>query len=169
MGILPFVILLSLIVILLMFLVYYITKAVLTRMGKGSRKSRRWYALIPSVLLASFLILFIYYLTGMTAYTYPRREFQPQQWQTEVWNRYSMTDHIIGSKMLVGKNKSEVEELLGSGYFVPESQGSGYEEIAYFIGNPPGRPMDLPLNTLVIAFENGITVEVYNTFQKVPD
>lgn len=67
----------------------------------------------PVFLYALFLIFFAF--VGRV----PQQDFQQEKWHANKTERFQMKDDLIDSKLLEGKNKEEVLQLLGRGdYYI---------------------------------------------------
>ena len=87
---------------------------------------------IAAVVVIPFLIVALI-LVGLkiNAY-YPRDEFNRSRWLADKEKRYELSDDIISKKLLLGKSKAEVEQLLGR---ENNTQNNNWE---YYIGFLPG-------------------------------
>jgi hypothetical protein len=85
---------------------------------------------------------------------YPSKDFDKQEWESNIQERYTMSADIIDSEILIGKSKQEVIELLGTEY-------STYEEnhISYYLGFVTGLANIAP-DVIDIYFENGKVIKV---------
>jgi len=102
------------------------------------------FVFFAAALLASFLI-----------WTFEER-FDENTWRNNITKRYTMTDDIIDSELLIGKSKDEVIELLGIPYM---TNHNGNDNIVYRLGKSPSfsKPKE---DNLIIIFENAVVVEV---------
>jgi hypothetical protein len=85
---------------------------------------------------------------------YPSNDFDKQEWEANVEERYKMSEDIIESKILIGKTKEEITKLLGQDFY-------SYNEnhIAYELGFVPGL-FNIDPDVLDIYFENGKVIKV---------
>lgn len=60
----------------------------------------------------SFLILFLV-LMSSCKFVY-KRPFNKEEWNENPKERYKMVDDLVKSKILIGKNKKEIKEVLSS-------------------------------------------------------
>jgi predicted histidine transporter YuiF (NhaC family) len=73
-----------------------------------TRKIATWTATIiltPIIYLGLILLIFNSY--------YKSRDFGKQQWVIDKDKRYELSDKLITSKILIGKSKAEIRQLLG--------------------------------------------------------
>jgi len=87
-------------------------------------------------------------------YNYPKKEFNKYNWEQFVDTRYTMSYSIIKKRILIGKTKDEVINLLGTKKCVIE-----HNMIRYSIGFLPAFFRDYP-DSLEIIFENEKVIKV---------
>ena len=80
---------------------------------------------------------------------YPNREFDKKMWQTDKDKRYEYTHDLINSKILIGKTKNQVLQLLGD-----DADTSQINELGYDIGFRP-KLMGIDPSYLIIDFKDG--------------
>ena len=85
---------------------------------------------------------------------YPKNKFSRAQWFAEKEKRYKLSGDIIESRMLIGKSKKEVKELLGKDEMIDER--SDYWE--YGLGFVPSGSIDP--DALDIYFQDGKVIKV---------
>ena len=142
------------IILIIVVPVYFLSKFFLKKANIGNEKNRKYLAIIPTVIVSPIVysllgISLVFYLTY-----YPKEPFHQQKLETNIEKRYTMSDDMIKSKMLIGKTEEEVLELLGKDYL-------DYDEkcITYYLGFAPGIA-NIDPDILEIYFENGKVVEV---------
>ena len=80
---------------------------------------------------------------------HPQIKFNNNLWYSKIHERYKMSEDIIDSKMLIGKNKEGVIKLLGDDFYEYNSN-----HIAYYLGFVP-RAFTIDPDVLDIYFEAG--------------
>ena len=80
---------------------------------------------------------------------YPDRDFNKNSWQTNKEVRYEYTHDLIKSKILIGKTKKEVLQILGN-----DADTSQIDELGYDIGYRP-EITGIDPSYLIIDFKNG--------------
>jgi hypothetical protein len=86
---------------------------------------------------------------------YPKIKFDKNIWDEYINARFTMTKDIIKNKVLLGKTKDEVIELLGNEY-----HNYGNENLlCYYVGFVP-QFVSIDPDILMIHFENGIAKKV---------
>jgi hypothetical protein len=121
------------IILILTFPIYFLTKWVLMRLKLGNKNSRKYLAIIPTVILSPLLYIGIIMIWIFSVSYYPKTDFNKQEWN---------------------ENKEEVIELLGDdSYFYDESH------IAYDLGFVPGL-FNIDPDVLDIYFEKGKVTKV---------
>ena len=85
---------------------------------------------------------------------HPTHDFDKQKWFADKEKRYELSEDIIDSKMLIGKTKSEVRQLLGDEGNTDES-----DYWNYYLGFRPGFA-NIDPDVLDIEFKDGKVVKV---------
>lgn len=132
---------------------YYVCSWLIKKLIKveKTRKIVTWTATIivtPLVLIAIAIII----LTSL--YYYPTYKFDKQKWKSNIEKRYELSEDIIESKLLIGKSKIEVQELLGQGNNSIES-----DHWTYYFGLRPGL-MNIDPDILDIEFKEGKVIKI---------
>jgi len=142
------------IILILAIPTYFLSKWILKRLNFGNKKNRKIIALIPTIFLTPIIYIGLIYLWIFSASYYPSNDFDKQEWETNVEERYKMSEDIIESKILIGKTKEEITKLLGQDFY-------SYNEnhIAYELGFVPGL-FNIDPDVLDIYFENGKVIKV---------
>lgn len=142
-------------IILTIFIVLYILVFwLLKKRNIGSRMNRKYLALIPSIVLAPLIYIVIIIVWIYSASNYPAIDFNKALWGSNIEERYTMSEHIIQSQMLIGLTKEEVIEILGDDFTV-----NGPNSISFFLGYAP-RIVGIDPDVLVIYFEDNKVVKV---------
>lgn len=112
--------------------VYYILHNLLKKriINKTIRMIVLWLLTIIStpVFFISCIVLFF-----MVINYYPKHAFTENRWATEKDTRYEIEDDLIDSKLLIGKSKAEVIQLVGL-----EGNEIKSDSWWYFTGRKPG-------------------------------
>jgi hypothetical protein len=110
-----------------------------------------WIATILStpVLYGLLIVIWIFIMEY-----YPNRDFDKQQWIKNKDERYEYSKGIIKSKMLMGKTKEQVRQILGD-----DGNSNTSDDWYYDLGYRPELTGIDPDN-LEIAFKNGRVNEV---------
>ncbi|HJV20526.1 MAG TPA: hypothetical protein VJ552_11655 [Sediminibacterium sp.] len=117
----------------------------------NTNKIATWVATIvttPLIYVGILLILLV------NVGNHPSYKFDKEKWVSDRENRYKLSKDIIGSKMLIGKTKSEVRQLLGNEDNTDES-----DYWTYYLGLRPGFAIIDP-DVLDIQFEDGKVTKV---------
>lgn len=85
----------------------------LLRKWRFTQKHRIWWALggtvvVYPVTLTSFIIAFFAFADRV-----PQENFSREKWLTNTEERFRMKDNLLESKVLEGKSKLDVQQLLG--------------------------------------------------------
>jgi hypothetical protein len=86
---------------------------------------------------------------------YPKQEFDRTKWLADKEKRYEMSKDIIDTKLLIGKSKSEVKQLLGE----EGSNSNANDDWSYYLGYVPAI-FGIDYDVLDIYFEDGKVVRV---------
>ncbi|HZY35051.1 MAG TPA: hypothetical protein VFE53_00295 [Mucilaginibacter sp.] len=79
---------------------------------------------------------------------YPNRDFDQRAWKADSDSRYEYTHDLIKSKLLIGKTRSQVLQILG------DHGDTSQTELYYYIGFRPEITGIDPSN-IVVEFKNG--------------
>ena len=115
------------------------------------RKIATWCSTIflSPIIYILIMLSFFYFLTY-----YPTYDFDKEKWKSNSENRYELSEDIIESKILIGKTKTEVIEILG------EPDGNKEENYwSYYLGYVPSL-FNIDPDFLDINFENNKVVTV---------
>lgn len=142
------------IILILAIPIYFLCKWILKKWNFGNGKNRKYLAIIPTIILSPIVYVGLIYLWLFSISYYPTDEFDKLAWESYPEERYKMSENIIESKMLIGKTKEEITELLGNDFY-------SYSEnhIAYGLGFVPGL-FNIDPDVLDIYIENGKVIKV---------
>lgn len=117
-------------------------------------KRKKFIVLIITVITIPIIYVVIIFslLTGI--YYYPDRDFDKEQWFNNKEKRYELSHDIIESRMLIGKTKNEVQQILGNEY-----SSDGEDHWMYELGFRPQLSAIDP-DVLDVIFINGKVVRV---------
>ena len=85
---------------------------------------------------------------------HPTHDFDKEKWFANKEKRYELSKNIIDSKMLIGKTKSEVRQILGD-----ESNTDASDYWYYYLGFRPGFA-NIDPDVLDIEFKDGKVIKV---------
>ena len=80
---------------------------------------------------------------------HPSNNFDRKKWFADEEKRYELSEDIIDSKLLIGKTKAEVRQILGN-----EENTDKSDHWTYYLGFKPGL-FSIDPDVLTIDFENG--------------
>ena len=142
------------IILILAVPIYFFSKWILKKLKFGSKKNRKYLSIIPTLILSPLTYIGIIMIWLFSIWYYPEKEFNKDEWETNIEERYMMSEDIIDSEILIGKSKQEVIELLGTEYWK-----YGEDHISYYLGFVPGIA-NIDPDVLDIYFENGRVIKV---------
>jgi hypothetical protein len=95
----------------------------------GKRKIITWVATIvlTPLIYYGFIMLVAFYLSY-----YPNLHFNKTGWESKPNKRYELSKNLIESKILIGKSRAQLRQLLGSDYSADDS-----DVLYYALGNTP--------------------------------
>lgn len=143
-----------LIILILAIPSYFLSKYVLKKLHLGNEKNRKLIAIIPAIFLSPIIYFGLIYLWIFSLSYYPSNAFDKQEWETNIEERYKMSEDIMESKILIGKTKEEITELLGKDFY-----SYNQNHIGYGIGFVPGL-FSMDPDVLDIYFKNGKVTKV---------
>jgi hypothetical protein len=116
-----------------------------------TRKIATWIV----TLIATPLVYIGLIMLWLFAIAYhPNHDFDKQKWSADKEKRYELSDDIINSKMLIGKTKAEVRQILGE-----EGNADQSDFWNYYIGFEPSFA-NIDPDYLVIEFKQGKVIKV---------
>jgi len=120
-----------------------------------ANETRRLVAWIIALVATPFIYLGLIALLlfGIT-YT-PGRDFDKAQWLTDKEGRYQMAGDLINSNMIIGKDISQVKEILGEPTWSIDSSNSCVYDMGF-----GGGGLGFMFHNLVIRFSKGKAVSV---------
>ena len=142
------------IILILAIPTYFLCKWILKKLNVGNEKNRKYVALIPTIFLSPIIYVGLIYLWIFSISYYPSNDFDQTEWKTNAEERYKMSEDIIESKMLIGKTKEEIIELLGNDFYSDSENHIGYE-----LGFVPGL-FNIDPDILDIYFKNEKVIKV---------
>lgn len=120
----------------------------------NSEKNRKIITWALTVLVTPFLYVGIALLLIFSICYYPNHDFDRQKWISNREKRYELSKDIMESKMLIGKNKTEIRKLFGD-----EGNSDTSDKWSYYLGFRPGIA-NIDPDYLDIEFKDGKVVSV---------
>lgn len=142
------------IILILAIPTYFICKWIIKRLKIGNDDNRKFIAIIPTIILSPIIYFGLVMIWIFLLSYYPTNDFNQDEWSSNMEERYKMSEDIIESKMLIGKNRDEVINILGNNYSTNNKNRLSYE-----LGFVPGL-FNIDPDYLDIKFENGIVISV---------
>lgn len=119
--------------------------------AEKKRKIATWTATLittPIICIGIIMLLF----SGISYH--PTHDFDKEKWFADKETRYELSEDIIESKMLIGKTKSEVRQILGD-----ENHSDQSDYWGYYLGFRPGL-FNIDPDVLDIHFKDGKVIRV---------
>lgn len=149
-----FIILISIVFILVWFFANTIDK-------------RKWVALIISILLTPIVYFYVFYpFINIFSSYHHQKHFETVSWKAKPALRYEMINEIISDSLFLGKNKQEVEELLGTSEWFgwdDAIKANTPESWNYNLGFEPGA-FNMMQECVELKFKNNVVISV-NQYQ----
>jgi hypothetical protein len=142
------------IILILAIPTYFICKWIIKRLKIGNDNNRKFIAVIPTIILSPIIYFGLVMIWIFSVSYYPTSNFDQNEWKSNIEERYKMSEDIIESEMLIGKNRDEVINILGNNYSTNNENRLSYE-----LGFVPGL-FNIDPDYLDIKFENEIVISV---------
>jgi hypothetical protein len=142
------------IILILAIPTYFFCRWVMNKLKVGNEKNRKFLALIPTVIISPIIYVGIVMIWIFSISYYPTNDFDQSKWTSNIEERYKMSEDIIESKMLIGKTRKEVIQILGTDF-----SSNTESRITYELGFVPGL-FNIDPDYLEIRFDNGIVFSV---------
>jgi hypothetical protein len=137
---------------------FYVWRNVFKRYIKID-KTRKIWTWTATLLLTPCIYVGLIMLLVFSISYYPNRDFDRQKWSDNQDKRYEFSNDIIESKMLIGKSKAQVRQLLGN-------EGDNKDSFNVWIFGLGIRPElgNIDYSYLQVDFKGGkvVNVEQYN-------
>lgn len=141
------------ILILIALPIYFLIKEIFKKFKIGSDKNRWLYSFISTLMVSPVIYFFAIVIWMFSVSYYPNNDFNKEEWISNQDERFKLSEDLIESKILIGKTKQEVIQLLGEDY------SSHNNHITYDLGFVPGF-FNIDPDVLDIYFEKGKVVKV---------
>jgi hypothetical protein len=142
------------IVLILAIPTYFICKWLKTRLKVGNKRNRKFLAIIPTVILSPIIYVGLVMIWIFSISYYPTSDFDKNEWNSNVEERFKMSEDIIESEILIDKTREEVIEILGNNFIT-----NNESKITYELGHVPGL-FNIDPDYLDIKLENGKVISV---------
>ncbi len=126
----------------------------MTRLKVGNKRNRKFLAIIPTVILSPIIYVGLVMIWIFSISYYPTSDFDKNEWNSNVEERFEMSEDIIESEILIDKTREEVIEMLGNDFIT-----NNESKITYELGHVPGL-FNIDPDYLDIKLENGKVISV---------
>ena len=141
------------IIIIIAISTFFILRWILKRFIKD-KTTRNWTSVITTIITAPIL----YYGLIIVFFSYlfyePQFDFEKERWFTDKNSRFEMSDDLVNSRILNGKTKSEIIELIG------ESENDNSTDIWIYDLGTSSAGFGWQFNSLRLTFKDGIVSDV---------
>lgn len=137
-----------LIVLIIAIPTFFILRWILKRFIKD-KKARNWTSIIATTIIAP--ILYFGLILAVLSYLFyePQYDFNTERWFADKSARFEMRDDLVNSRILIGKSKSEIIELIG------KSESNDSTKIWTYDLGVSSAGFGWQFNYLKLTFENG--------------
>ena len=124
---------------------------------------RKWVTLLISVLLTPIVYFYVFYpFINIFSSYHHQKYFETEAWKEKPALRYEMIKEIIDDSLFIGKNKQEVETLLGKSEWFgwdDSIKANSLEKWNYNLGFEPGA-FNMMQECFELEFKNNIVTNV---------
>jgi hypothetical protein len=117
-------------------------------------RTRKVWTWLATILLTPCIYVGLISLFVFSASYYPNCDFDKQKWSADKDKRYELSKDIIKSKILIGKSKDQVRQLLGD-----EDNSDSLNVWTFGLGIKP-ELLNIDDSYLQVEFENDTVVNV---------
>ncbi len=121
----------------------------------ADKKRRKWTVWIATIIVTPIIYIGLVFAMIASWYHIPKRDFDKESWFLEKDLRFEMKENIVESKILEGKNQSEIIQLIGE----PDWRDTVHTTWTYDLGMGGGG-LGFLFHTLKVQFENDKVVKV---------
>ncbi|MFH4965537.1 hypothetical protein V8G69_11090 [Gaetbulibacter sp. M235] len=138
---------------------------ILVWMFSNTIDKRKWVTFLTSIVLTPIVYFYVFYpFINIFSSYHHQKYFDSEDWKAKPALRYEMSDEMIRDSLFFGKNKNEVENMLGKSewYGWDDSiKANSPEKWNYNLGFKPGA-FNMMQECIELEFKNNV---VYNTHQ----
>lgn len=150
------IIIIFLVLFVLMFL---LIRFLVNKFSLGSESKRKLVIIVSSIIATPIVFIGILIIVMSIIFYYPEVPFNKEQWAQDSSKRYTMSEDIIETNLLIGLEINEIIDLLGTDYYQYD------EKIEYYIGFVPGL-LSLSPDILVLKIQDGVVESVIQDISK---
>jgi len=128
---------------------------------------RKWLSILVSLVLTPLIYFYVFYpILNIFSSYHHQKYFNSEVWIEKPSLRFEMTENILKSDTLIGKTKTEIQELLGTYEWLSWNDTiKNHDENLwnYALGLKPGA-LNNKKECMTIVFKDGIVshIETYN-------
>ncbi|MCA8831150.1 hypothetical protein [Hymenobacter pini] len=139
---------------------FFVWRWLVSKIPNNNSIHKNAFSIFMVICTSPVVFFVVLYLCLFSSVYYYKYGFDSRGWLKNPEKRYEMTTDMIESKMLIGKTKEEVSELLGDERRL-EWTKDGLDCWQYYIGDKPTLGADLDPDAIDVYFKNGKVVQVY--------
>jgi amino acid transporter len=132
---------------------FFIWRRIFKKYIKVDRTRKIW-TWAATLLLTPMIYVGLVMIWVFSISYYPNHDFDKQKWGDDLDKRYELSKDIIDSKMLIGKSKAQVRQILGN-----EDNSDSLNTWVFGLGVRP-ELFNIDDSYLQVEFDNGKVVNV---------
>ena len=147
--------------------IFFIAIFVLVYLFVKTIDKRKWLNLLVSLVLTPIVYFYVFYpILNIFSSYHHEKYFNAESWKEKPTLRYEMTDNILKTDTLIGRSKSEIQQLLGTYEWLSWNDSiKNHDENLwnYALGLKPGA-MNSKKECITLVFKNDkvTQIETYN-------
>lgn len=147
--------------------VFFIAIFILVFLFVKTIDKRKWLSILVSLVLTPLVYFYIFYpILNIFSSYHHQKYFNSEAWLEKPALRFEMTENILNSGTLIGKTKSEIEQLIGNYEWLSWNDSIKNHDDNYWnyaLGLKPGA-LNNKKECMTIIFKDGkvADIETYN-------
>jgi hypothetical protein len=146
------------------FIILFVVVFILVWIFSNTIDKRKWITFLTSIVLTPIVYFYVFYpFINIFSSFHHQKYFDGEAWKEKPALRYEMSDEMIRDSLFFGKNKKEVEKMLGKSewYGWDDSiKANSPEKWNYNLGFKPGA-FNMMQECIELEFKNNIVNNVH--------
>ena len=146
------------------FIILFVVVFILVWIFSNTIDKRKWITFLTSIVLTPIVYFYVFYpFINIFSSFHHQKYFDAEAWKEKPALRYEMSDEMIHDSLFFGKNKKEVESMLGKSewYGWDDSiKANSPEKWNYNLGFKPGA-FNMMQECIELEFKNNMVNNVY--------
>lgn len=140
-----------------LFVIFLVVVFIVVWLFVNTIDKRKWLTIIVSLVLTPIVYFYLFYpMLNIFISYHHEKHFDADAWEEKPQLRYEMSNQILNDSLLIGKNKNDIEALLGKPEWFSWDeilQVNSKEKWNYNLGFKPGAFNDMQ-ECLELQFKN---------------